>query len=61
MVFLVISSSPLYVLTFLSGAIFISRANEGFKRSIYAGIPSLDSSYPPGYFKGLCTTFVASG
>ena len=34
------------------------RANEGFKRSIYAGIPSLDSSSEPGYFKGLCTTFV---
>ncbi|MEK9515390.1 hypothetical protein AAEJ74_28225, partial [Limnospira fusiformis PMC 851.14] len=26
------------------------------KRSICVGIPSLDLSCPPGYFKGLCTT-----
>ena len=26
----------------------------GLSRSVYMGIPSLDLSYPSGYFKGLC-------
>ncbi|BDT14952.1 hypothetical protein N39L_51850 [Limnospira platensis NIES-39] len=28
----------------------IVRALEGLQRSVYMGIPSLDLSYPPGYF-----------
>ncbi|MFO7144840.1 hypothetical protein B9T16_26765 [Arthrospira sp. PCC 8006] len=42
--------SPISFLNISHTHLFISRANEGFKRSIYAGIPSLDLSYPPGYF-----------
>ncbi|CDM94419.1 hypothetical protein ARTHRO_12093 [Limnospira indica PCC 8005] len=30
--------------------LLMGRALEGLQRSVYTGIPSLDLSYPPGYF-----------